>query len=205
MQAVPIPVLPPVVRIRPRTALVASADRNFRQRLAEILTGLRWQVRETEGGAQAWAEAEAAPPEAIIVDSWLPDLDLGEFLEDFRESFPRVDLFTASGSSSLGSPRGPYRQELLYALRRCQDTDTASWNAAPALDKPDRTASRMTPAPKAGSAASAYAVPASRCHGCGRAPGGLTRQPARSIDRGAPGGAASAMAARRRPASGCRN
>ena len=23
------------------------------------LTGLRWQVREAEGGAQAWAEAEA--------------------------------------------------------------------------------------------------------------------------------------------------
>ena len=65
---------------------MASADRSFRQRLTEILTGLRWQVREAEGGAQAWAEAEAAAPEAVIVDSWLPDLDLGEFLKDFRGS-----------------------------------------------------------------------------------------------------------------------
>jgi DNA-binding NtrC family response regulator len=134
MLPVPVPVSSTsTTRIRPRTALVTSADRSFRQRLSEILTGLRWQVREAEGGAQAWAEAEAAPPEAIIVDSWLPDLDLAEFLKDFRGSFPLVDLVTAGISSAEESPRGPYRQELLYALRRSQDTDTAAWNTAPAL------------------------------------------------------------------------
>jgi DNA-binding NtrC family response regulator len=134
MATVPVTTLPLTSRIRPRTALVASADRNFRQRLTETLTGLRWQVREAEGGAQAWAEAETAPPEAVIVDSWLPDLDLAEFLKDFRAFFPDVDLVTASGSIAQESPRGPYRQELLYALRRSQDNDTAIWNAAPALD-----------------------------------------------------------------------
>jgi len=115
--------------------LVASADSNFRQRLSEILTGLRWQVREAEGGAQAWAEAQTTIPEALIVDSWLPDLDLSEFLSDFRSSFPDVDLLTASGASDHESPRGPYRQELLYALHRSQDNDTAVWNAAPTLVK----------------------------------------------------------------------
>jgi len=135
MVTVPISALPLTSRIRPRTALVASADRNFRQRLTETLTGLRWKVREAEGGAQAWAEAESAQPEAIIVDSWLPDLDLAEFLKDFRTFFPNVDLVTASGSVAEESPRGPYRQELLYALRRSQDNDTAIWNAAPALNK----------------------------------------------------------------------
>jgi DNA-binding NtrC family response regulator len=135
MVAVPVPALP-ATRIRPRTALVASADRSFRQRLSETLTGLRWQVREAEGGAQAWAEAESAAPEAVIVDSWLPDLDLAEFLSDFRGHFPEVDLLTASGSVTQESPRGPHRQELLYALRRSQDTDTAIWNTAPTLSKP---------------------------------------------------------------------
>jgi DNA-binding NtrC family response regulator len=135
MVTVPVPTLPLITsRIRPRTALVASADRNFRQRLSETLTGLRWQVREADGGAPAWAEAEAAPPEAVIVDSWLPDLDLAEFLKDFRAFFPEVDLVTASGTIAQESPRGPYRQELLYALRRSQDNDTAIWNAAPALN-----------------------------------------------------------------------
>jgi DNA-binding NtrC family response regulator len=119
--------------------LVASADCSFRQRLAQILTGLRWQVREAEGGAQAWAEAESAPLEAVILDSWLPDLDITEFLKDFKDQFPHVDLVTAGGNTAQESPRGPYRQELLYALRRCQDTDTAAWNMAPSLNKQNQT------------------------------------------------------------------
>jgi len=57
MQPVAASVLPPALRIRPRTAVVASADSNFRQRLSQVLIGLRWQVREAEGGAQAWSEA----------------------------------------------------------------------------------------------------------------------------------------------------
>ncbi len=149
MVTVPVPTLPLASRFRPRTALVASSDRSFRQRLAETLTGLRWQVREAEGGAQAWAQAQATPPEAVIVDSWLPDLDLVEFLRDFRAFFPEVDLVTASGSITQESPRGPYRQELLYALRRSQDSDTAIWNAASALSKtsPQQDSMHVSPWP----------------------------------------------------------
>jgi len=147
MQPFSVPVLPAATRTRPRTALLAIADSNFRNRLADILTGLRWQVREAEGGAQAWAEADTLAPEAVIVDSWLPDLHLGEFLKDFRKNFPDVDLITTGGASAEDGPRGPYRQELLYALRRSQDTDTATWNAAPLLDGAERTSARMPAAP----------------------------------------------------------
>jgi DNA-binding NtrC family response regulator len=137
MHAFPVPVLPSLPtqpRSRQRTALVASADRSFRQRLTQILTGLRWQVREASGGAEAWAEAEASLPEALIVDSWLPDLDLNEFLSDFRGGFPGVDVLTAAASSAEESPSGPYRQELLYALRSSQENDTTAWNTAPAMN-----------------------------------------------------------------------
>jgi len=172
MQSVPVYTLPLPPRIRTRTALVTSADLSFRQRLAEILTGLRWQVREAASGAQAWAEAEATAPEAIVVDSWLPDLELAEFLKDFRKYFPGVDLVTTGAASVEESPRGPYRQELLYALRRSQETDTAAWNTAPSLGKfePVRTQTtgpRVQPAetdsPDAASASRrglALAVPA---------------------------------------------
>src|ERR1700690_761306 len=121
MQPVPVTLIPSASRLRTRTAVVASADSNFRQRITEILTGLRWKVREAEGGAQAWAEMGASAPEAIIVDSWFPDLDLAEFLKDVRKSFPQVDLLTTGSFPIQESPRGPYRQELLYALRRSQD------------------------------------------------------------------------------------
>ncbi len=134
MQSFPVPVLPAHPRTRTRIALVASADRSFRQRLTQVLTGLRWEVREAEGGAEAWAEAESMHPEALIVDSWLPDLDLNEFLSDFRGGFPGVDVVTTGASSSKESPRGPYRQELLYALRSSQENDGAAWNAAPSME-----------------------------------------------------------------------
>ena len=139
MQAYPIPMIPMENRPRTRTALVASADRSFRNRLSETLTGLRWKVTEAEGGAEAWASAVNAQPEAVIVDSWLPDLELAEFIRDFGESFPNVDLLTTDSkpkSHETSGTRSPYRQELLYALRRSQDMDTSSWNSAPALARP---------------------------------------------------------------------
>jgi DNA-binding NtrC family response regulator len=122
--------LPTLQRVKPRTAIVASADTSFRKRLGQRLTGLRWHIREAESGAQAWAEAETSLPEAVIVDSWLPDLDLSEFLRDFCGSFPLVDVLSSEGQATANSPRSPYRQELLYALRITQDNDTAAWNTA---------------------------------------------------------------------------
>jgi DNA-binding NtrC family response regulator len=153
--------IPPLnLRTRPRTALVASADANFRQRLAHVLAGLRWQVQEAESGAQAWTEAETAAPDAVIVDSWLPDLNLGEFLSEFKVRFPEVDLVTAAGDLAAESPRGPYRQELLYALRRSQETDTAAWNAAPAIETSARAPAQPGTASPAGAAAAFSAVAA---------------------------------------------
>lgn len=136
--SLPMPLVnfvPPIAaRLRPRTALLISADASFRQSLQQRLTGLRWQVREAGTGAQAWALAGNSAPEAVIVDSWLPDLDTAEFLREFRASFPRVDVLTSEGSNSTEGPRSPHRQELMYALRMSEDTDTAAWNTAPDLD-----------------------------------------------------------------------
>ena len=152
----PPPATIPVARVRQRIALLISADANLRGRLHDTLTGLRWQVREASSGAQAWAAADGVAVEAAIVDSWLPDLDLGEFLEEFQRSFAGVDVLTVEGAVNSEGPRSPYRQELLYALRTIQDgtsqdgtiqdgivqngaihnevrTDTASWNAAPEI------------------------------------------------------------------------
>src|SRR5947209_14790411 len=117
-------------RIRPRTAILVSSDLSFRRRLQQTLTGLRWQVREAETGAQAWAEADKLQPEGVVVDSWLPDLELVEFVREFRASYPRVDLIASEGSNHGEGPRSPYRQELIYALRTNEDTDTAAWNTA---------------------------------------------------------------------------
>ncbi len=142
MLGLPVPVLPipaaPMMRLRTtraRTAVVASADGSFRERLSAILTGLRWQVRAAASGAEAWPEVGEPLPEALIVDAWLPDLEVLEFVKDFRACFPEVDLVNADGTAQPQGPRCAHRQELLYALRCCQDHDTAAWHAAPPLDR----------------------------------------------------------------------
>jgi DNA-binding NtrC family response regulator len=134
VQTFSIPVLPTspsLSRVRTRTALLASCDSNFLQRLSETLSGLRWQVHEAGTGAEAWAAAECFTPDAVIVDSWLPDLELEEFLKEFRVSFPKVDLLTADGPNSQEGPRSPYRQELLYALRISQESDASGPKSLP--------------------------------------------------------------------------
>lgn len=118
-----------------RTAVLASSDVAFRRRVRETLTGLRWQVREAAGGAEALAELDANPSEALILDSWLPDLEMNEFVAEFRRQHPTVDLVTVNGSENGdGRTRSPRRHELLYAIRRGQDADGAIWNSAPVIE-----------------------------------------------------------------------
>nr|WP_213803648.1 sigma-54 dependent transcriptional regulator [Granulicella sp. dw_53] len=117
-----------------RTVVLASADAGLRQRLRTTLTGLRWQVREARGGAEAMAFLEEARPEAILVDSWLPDLEVGEFAGQLRLLYPAMDLLRVDGATETGAIRSPRRNELLHALRLAQDAppnDTVAWATAP--------------------------------------------------------------------------
>jgi transcriptional regulator with GAF, ATPase, and Fis domain len=116
-----------------RTVVLASADAGLRQRLRASLTGLRWQVREAAGGAEAMAQLEDARSEALLVDSWLPDLEVGEFATVIRMLYPAMELLRVDGGAD-GGARSPRRNELLHALREAQDAplnDTAAWAAAP--------------------------------------------------------------------------
>ena len=116
-----------------RTVVLASADAELRQRLRTSLTGLRWQVREASGGAEAMAQLEDARSEALLVDSWLPDLEVGEFATVIRMLYPSMELLRVDGGVD-GGARSPRRNELLHALREAQNTplnDTAAWAAAP--------------------------------------------------------------------------
>src|SRR5271163_3225047 len=110
-----------------RTAILASSDLSFRQRVRETLSGLRWQVREAGGGAEALAMLEALPAEALILDSWLPDLEIREFVREFERLYPGVDLVSvdAAANTSPGLARSPRRNELLHALRCGQDGEVS--------------------------------------------------------------------------------
>jgi DNA-binding NtrC family response regulator len=100
-----------------RTVLLASADASLRQRLRNSLTGLRWDVREARGGAETIAQLEGRPTEALLLDHWLPDLEVMELAEQIGALYPEMELLRIDGDTILGGTRSPRRHELLHALR----------------------------------------------------------------------------------------
>ncbi len=147
--------------VQPRTAVLASADLSFRTRVREALTGLRWEVQEAQGGAEALAYLEARPAEAMIVDTWLPDLEIQEFLAEFGKRYPQTDLIAVDDpGQERTQTRSPRRNEVLLALRRGQDMDHepmgdgAAWNGMPEMTpSPGRTVVREEIFARSGGAA----------------------------------------------------
>lgn len=140
-----------------RTVVVASTDASLRTRLRASLGSLRWQVREASGGAETIALLEETRAEALMFDSWLPDLDITEFVGQVRLQHPAMDLVRMDGATEGSGPRSPRRNELLHALREAQDAgpqnDTAVWATAavsiPRGPAPPRTeASKLMERPR---------------------------------------------------------
>jgi len=131
-----------------RTVVLASADAGFRARLRQQLTAMRWSVREAGGGAEAMAQLEAEGAEAMVLDSELPDLEVGEFANEMRTRHPVMDLVRVDVGAEESDGRSPRRNELLHALRQAQmesyGSERASWSVAsvapPQISPVDRLA-----------------------------------------------------------------
>lgn len=104
-----------------KTLVLASANASLRQRLNVSLSGLRWNVREAHGGAEALAQLEEQPTEALLLDAWLPDLDISELVGQIRSQYPLLDMLRIDGEPIAGSSKSPLRHELLHALREALD------------------------------------------------------------------------------------
>jgi DNA-binding NtrC family response regulator len=75
------------------TIAVVSADRGLRQRLASSLAALRWQVSEAQGGAEAMMRLGERGCEAMLLDTWLPDLEAAESADHVRHVLERAAIF----------------------------------------------------------------------------------------------------------------
>jgi len=100
-----------------RTVILASADSALRSRLRGSLSDLRWNVREARGGAEAIAQLEDRPTEALLLDNWLPDLEIVEFSGQIGKLYPKMELLRIDGVPITSGTRSPRRHELLHALR----------------------------------------------------------------------------------------
>ncbi len=143
--------------IEVRSVVVVSADVRLRERLASSLSGLRWRVLEAAGGAEAMMRLEARGCEAMLIDNWLPDLEVHEFTAYVRMLYPGMDLLCLDGGLSEGrregldrSARSPRRNELLHAIEQAREpvATRASDGAAESVDgalKRRAEAYRLTP------------------------------------------------------------
>jgi DNA-binding NtrC family response regulator len=116
--------------------VVVSADAGLRRRLAAILAEARWQVREAEGGAQAMVQVETKRSEAMVIDSWLPDLEVVEFAAHIRLMYPAMELLRMDGTGDASglSGRSLSRDELMHAIRTASTprVTAGSWADLPA-------------------------------------------------------------------------
>ncbi|HSY37717.1 MAG TPA: sigma-54 dependent transcriptional regulator [Acidobacteriaceae bacterium] len=120
-----------------RSVLLASADASLRQRLRNSLSGLRWDVREAHGGAEAIAQLEGRPTEALLLDHWLPDLEVMELAEQIGTLYPSMELLRIDGNPMARGTRSPRRHELLHAVREALGTphrDTCAPDPIPSTE-----------------------------------------------------------------------
>jgi DNA-binding NtrC family response regulator len=125
-----------------RTVVVVSADSALRQRLRSSLSGMRWQVLEAGGGAEAMGQVEDRPAEAMLIDAWLPDLEVGEFAARMETHFPEMEVLRVDGRVGGGGVRSPRRHELLHALREAEEGGPVVERAPEVVLPPMRIAAR---------------------------------------------------------------
>ncbi len=104
-----------------RILVLASADVELRQRLVERLKELRWRVLQAGGGAEAMLHLEAQPVAAILIDGWLPDLEVQEFTAHVQLLYPEVEQLRMEAAPredvpSADGPRNTWRNELQRAI-----------------------------------------------------------------------------------------
>ena len=108
-------------RVAMRAVVVASADSGLRERLRTHLAGMRWVVIDSLGGADAMGKVEAERPEALLVDSWLPDLEVGEFATQMAALYGGMDVLRMDGRPVAGGAKSLRRNELLHAMREAEE------------------------------------------------------------------------------------
>ena len=76
----------------PSSAIVASADKELRERILRRLRAQRWTVEEAMGGAEALSLVEGGVVGALLLDRWLPDLEVSELVEIVKARHPQVQV-----------------------------------------------------------------------------------------------------------------
>lgn len=81
--------------------LVVDDEEKIRQSLRGILSDEGYEVAEAGDGRSALARLEASPPDAVILDVWLPEIDGIALLERIRELYPALPVIIICGHANI--------------------------------------------------------------------------------------------------------
>lgn len=112
--------------IQQRSVVLVTPDVELRHRLADQLRSCRWQVYTAAGGAEAMLHLASVTPELMVIDHWLPDLEVAEFARYAGSMCPGTDLLGLNGNLEHAGVKSARRSELLHALREAQDRTTST-------------------------------------------------------------------------------
>jgi DNA-binding NtrC family response regulator len=83
---------PGLVREARSAVIVGSANEEFRKRILRRLGAGSWTVEEARGGAEALSLVEDGAFQTLLLDRWLPDLEVQELVEIIKTRHPHVQV-----------------------------------------------------------------------------------------------------------------
>jgi len=100
--------------------LVASSDDDFRRHVLESLRASHWPAWEATGGAEALSKLETGDCRILLLDQWLPDLDVTELVGLVRDLYPGIAVYVvdSAGGTPIVSqePEGQSYRDAVHKL-----------------------------------------------------------------------------------------
>ena len=82
--------------------LVASSNVDFRRHVLEGLHASHWSSHEATSGAEALSKLETGNFQILLLDQWLPDLDVTELVGLVRDLYPSIAVYVVD--SAVATP-----------------------------------------------------------------------------------------------------
>jgi two-component system nitrogen regulation response regulator NtrX len=84
-----------------RQILVVDDEERIRQSLNGVLKDEGYGVLEAKDGVQALKQIESDPPDAVLLDIWMPGMDGIETLERIKGQIPNLPVIMISGHANI--------------------------------------------------------------------------------------------------------
>jgi DNA-binding NtrC family response regulator len=133
--------------------IVASPNEGLRRRIVERLRSSHWSAEEALGGAEALAKIEEGKCRLLLLDAWLPDLDVTELSSIVQTRYPEITVSVVD--SDTGVPLDPKARcspsplhEVFRLLEDSQEPERASRRQTVVPVRPEtRLAPQVEPLP----------------------------------------------------------